>query len=449
MTDNKTPSDTSEKQDKTAKQIMSERQAAQDKSAKDPAKPTTSQSPSQSSGKTKPNWSLRALMVLIIFLFGVGVGLYFLPKISDRLPIVAQWIGSDHTPDVVHLRQDIQDLKNRLAQQNQALETLKNATDAQNSRLAALEQRPGGEDAAMAYPDILARVESLEKARLLADTAPQDTTEDKAQAARIDMLMGRMSQLESSFVPLSKGLADAQTARLERRELIEANATQNAKLTQLDSRLQHVENYAARDTSGALLAFRIGALRHQISSGKAFADELSDVSSLTEKGSFTFNSGLSDSLGWLSQHQDGIPSAASVTENFDALIPVLIRNADHHADDPWWKRAYHSVTGLIMIRKTTPEGAVSLDQQVSAIQKHLAHGALSEAVTLSRELPQNLQPLLVDWQTQAQTRLQAEQEIARLTRLAASYYLTDTPKDLSTETPDAPTGQKLSEETSS
>ncbi len=384
--------------------------------------------PAKSGNARGANWSLRILLLLLIFLIGSGAGIYFLPVLEDRLPFVANWTPHPNEAgasniEISALSDKLTQLERRLAQQNADIQELKAAENALNSRFDNMTVPETGAD-----PLLMARLEKLEQAGLLAESKKTDLS----QSARIDMLLGRMSQLEASFVPLSKGLSDAQDARQERQQLSEATKTQAEILDQISRRLNAVEAYANRDNSGALLAFRIGELRRKVTSGQPFGPEIAALSSMMARGSFANNSKLNDALSWLSQHKNGIVTKDKIRDQFDNLIPALIRSASRQADDPWWKRAYNNGKNLIMVRKTNPLpenintetlGTENLDSIIAGARQMLARFDLKEGLALLNKLPDNIRETLDVWAMQAEIYLRAETELDRIESLAAAYYL--------------------------
>ena len=247
------------------------------------------------------------------------------------------------------------------------------------------------------------------------------------------MLLSRMSQLESSFVPLSKVLIEAQDARQERSVMTDSVTTQAEQLNQLAHRMSKVENYAARDTSGALLAFRIGELRRKVSLGHAFGPEIIALNALTEKGSFALNGPLQAAVSWLSQHKTGVATREALRDQFNDLIPALIRSNAGQLDDSWWQRAYNSGRSLIMIRKTevTPEinlpgeklSEKNMDHIIVKTQRVLDRLDLEAALSLLKPLTGPSQKLLEIWTLQAETTLRADNTLNHIESLTTAFYL--------------------------
>ncbi|MCF6196312.1 MAG: hypothetical protein L3J50_06370, partial [Emcibacter sp.] len=361
------------------------------------------------------NWPLRILLCLVILLVGAGGTLYFLPQLQERIPVMAEWTGTtapDNGPFI------------------QKLATLESRLDDQENEIQALKAMPKW--AAQPDPTILTaiedRLDSLEQARLQTKKVEQDMS----QSARIDMLLSRMGQLEASFVPLSKGLIQAQEARLERSQLADNLTAQNEKLDQIDNRLSKVEGFAARDTSGALLAFRIGELRRKVTSGAAFGPEIDALKAMMAEGSLAMDDQIQATLTWLDQHRDGVMTAGRLRDQFNDLIPDMIRARSNGTDDPWWKRAYDSTRNLIMVRKTK-DIEDTLDAAIAGARQMLDRFDLKAAIDQLKQISGDLGDVLDAWILQAEIYLQAEEELDQLESLTAAYYLDDT-KDAEQET---------------
>ena len=83
----------------------------------------------------KPNFALRALLLLILFLVGVGAGVYFLPTLKERLPVLAKWIGENDTIAITALNE-------KISSQQLAINQLAGQTADQERRLNQLSNTP-------------------------------------------------------------------------------------------------------------------------------------------------------------------------------------------------------------------------------------------------------------------------------------------------------------------
>ena len=75
-----------------------------------------------------PNYALRALILLLLFITGIGSGIYFLPTLKKRLPIIAEWTGQNDTTVRTQLNA-------KVAEQQSAINQLIKQTADQEKRL--------------------------------------------------------------------------------------------------------------------------------------------------------------------------------------------------------------------------------------------------------------------------------------------------------------------------
>lgn len=388
-----------------------------DNTAKSPKKNPLA-APKEDRKKTKRQplpWATKALIGVLLVITGAASSLYFLPQIKDRLPLIARWVGSE--ADLSSLQTRLQDHEDRLAQ----IEG--------KARIQPPSQKSLGPDPALAI--VVERLENLEQ--IAAQASPEipqpdkDKSESLSQSARIDMLLGRMSQLESSFVPLSRGLADAQDARLERAELKRLSEDRAVLLAQMEDRLRPLEAFAARDMSGALVSLRLSQLGQRISQGKSFSRALDRLENLLTRGELVNDQTLMASLNWLRNHQDGIAGKALLRQEFHQLIPALIRARGRNAEDPWWKKAYFGLRNLITIRKTDQDPSASSEPSMNALilsmEQSLSLGRLEDALTAVKKLPDPVLAPLSQWIGDATIREDADQRLAQMEDSIIGSYL--------------------------
>jgi hypothetical protein len=155
----------------------------------------------------KPDYALRALILLMLFITGIGTGIYFLPILKDRLPIIAEWI--EENDNTVYTQ-----LNEKVAEQQSAINQLTRQTADQEKRLNQFSTTPKK----TLSSDLEDRLSALEESFPIEhdDTA---AIIDTSQSNRMDMLLSRMSQLEASFIPLSKNMIDAAKSVKEREAL--------------------------------------------------------------------------------------------------------------------------------------------------------------------------------------------------------------------------------------
>ncbi|WP_321395545.1 hypothetical protein [Emcibacter sp.] len=388
-----------------------------------PAKPSVEKPSAKPGGKA--NWSLRILLLLLLFLAGGAVTLYFLPWLEDRLPVITQWTGHSPaaTPGLPADLTVLADVEKRLDRQDQAIAALEEKSRNLNLRLQDLAQAGGAAPSA----ELLARIEQLEQRPVIQENRPE-AEQDLSQAARIDMLLGRMSQLEASFVPLSKNLIEAREAAEERARLFAENTHQNDLLSQLESRLAQVEAFAARGNRGASLAFSLSRLRDKVVSGAAYAKELENFKNQLAGSTLAGNPALQRALATLEeQAQQGLTNAVELREKFEGLIPALIRAEQTTADAGWWQKVKDSFRNLITIRDKDAAGEETFDSLLRSLEENLNALDLEDALALMKKLPNQVQKVLKDWMFDAELWLNSREALAEIEKIAGETLLDNAP----------------------
>ena len=367
--------------------------------------------------KKTVNWAFRILIVVLLFVSGTVAGVYFMPALQERVPIIAQWAGSIGATAAI-----IDDMNKRVTDQQSQIRTLTQKITEQEFRLSQLSSSPSNEDTNA----LMTRMDTLEQSM---SDAPSTTTSmpDSSQSTRIDMLLSRMSQLEASFIPLSKNMIDASKAEQERKALIEENLTFSDKLANLESRLIGMEKFAAKDNTGILLNLKIAELKRKVMSGEIYSNELNIVKELIENGSFQVNARVADALEYLSQKaNDGILTPGQLERRFNELIPDILTAEDLAATSSWWSTALNNIKTAITIRKTdgTSYSTEGLDGLVTDIESWLKSSDLKSALDILASLPPAVQLLLDEWKIELETWLYSEDALNELELIAAEEYLT-------------------------
>lgn len=336
-----------------------------------------------------------------------------MPTLKDRLPIVARWIGTDASSDGA-----LAALDQRLVGQQSAIEALRQTTTAQQTRLDQLATGTNNDDT------LLARIETLEQnLSITPDDAP---AVDNSQSGRIDMLLSRMSQLEASFIPLSKNMIDDVAATTERERLAAENNDLTAKINDLESRLEQVETYAAKDNTGILLNLKIAELKRKVISGAPYSDELDLVKELVKSGAMQTNARFNEALAYLSQKaESGILTPDQLQRRFNELIPQVMTAEQLAATTSWWQSTLNSLQNMISIRKTDGSsfGEDGLDALVSNIENWLKSDDLKSVLETLRALPPAVQQLLNAWKDEIETWIASEEALQQVEMIAAENYL--------------------------
>jgi len=377
-------------------------------------KPGGLKKPSAASNTKEASWSFKILSLLVIFIGGALASVYFLPELKARLPIIADWVGESDNGDIAAINQ-------RITDQQAEIETLKQTSLEQESLLSQLSTSPGGDIPA----DLIVRIEALE---LSLGNFPEDVIEpeDNSQSARIDMLLSRMSQLEASFIPLSRNMLDVASAEKKRQSLGEENASLSAKIDGLESRLLNVETIAAIDNSGLLINLKIAEIKRKVLSGALYDIELNALTRRLEGSGAITNVRFKASLDYLAENAaTGLMTPDQLRNDFNQLIPQLLSISDISPSGSWWQNMLNSLGNLITIRKTdgTSYNENGLDGAISTIENLLERGDIKSALDTVQTLPNAARTVLANWTEGANSWTLSMVALNDLEILAAERYL--------------------------
>ena len=196
-------------------------------------------------------------------------------------------------------------------------------------------------------------LQSSVKENLSIDTQENTPNFDASQSNRIDMLLSRMSQLEASFIPLSKNMFDGAQAQKEREALQKDALNLNEKLALLENRLATVETQAARDNTGLLLNLKIAELKKKVVSGEVYEKELETVRTLIETGSLKANNIMLAAIEELEKTaQAGLVTPDQLKRSFNGFIPDLISASNIDTSASWWQNTLNKLQNMISVRRT-------------------------------------------------------------------------------------------------
>lgn len=365
----------------------------------------------------KTNWPLGFLLFLLIFIFGAGLGIYFMPQIIDRLPIVSTWVGD---------------------KSNVSLDQINQQITIQESRLDELSQQYARHEEHLnqLFPEqinvLATRLDALELtlSQSVNDASDEEIPTnivDSSQSTRIDMLLSRMSQLEASFIPLSKNMIDSAAANKQLNELSQQFSSANDKIAALESRLLTVENFATKDNSGLLLAIKTAQLKRKIISGNSYVDELRALKEMIKKSTFSNHQliiPLTDQLEEFSQ--SGLITPYQLQNTFNDLIPLLLTASNADSDTSWWQNTVASFNNMISVRKTDG-GSYNdngVDDLIRNIEIHLKNSDLKAALNSFDMMAQAEKMLLEKWKSQVVAWLNSQEAIETLEMIATENYLT-------------------------
>ena len=367
----------------------------------------------EASSKT-PNYALRVLLLLLLFLSGLITGIYFLPALQERLPFIAEWVGENDNTTLA-------ELNGKILEQQSAINDLTKIAADQERRLNQLSSSQN----ATLSDDIERRIGLLEE-NLSIDTQENTPNFDASQSNRIDMLLSRMSQLEASFIPLSKNMFDGAQAQKEREALQKDALNLNEKLALLENRLATVETQAARDNTGLLLNLKIAELKKKVVSGEVYEKELETVRTLIETGSLKANNVMLAAIEELEKTaQAGLVTPDQLKRSFNGFIPDLISASNIDTSASWWQNTLSKLQNMISVRRTETSTAdnKSLDGMINDIKSWLNTADFNSILQVVDTLPTALQELLTDWKADVENWINGEEAIETLESTAAESYL--------------------------
>jgi hypothetical protein len=367
----------------------------------------------EASPKT-PNYALRVLLLLLLFLSGLITGIYFLPALQERLPFIAEWVGENDNSTLA-------ELNGKILEQQSAINDLTKIAADQERRLNQLSSSQN----ATLSDDIERRIGLLEE-NLSIDTQENTPNFDASQSNRIDMLLSRMSQLEASFIPLSKNMFDGAQAQKEREALQKDALNLNEKLALLENRLATVETQAARDNTGLLLNLKIAELKKKVVSGEVYEKELETVRTLIETGSLKANNIMLAAIEELEKTaQAGLVTPDQLKRSFNGFIPDLISASNIDTSASWWQNTLSKLQNMISVRRTETSTAdnKSLDGMINDIESWLNTADFNSILQVVDTLPTALQELLTDWKADVENWINGEEAIETLESTAAESYL--------------------------
>lgn len=364
------------------------------------------------------NWPLRMLMVLLLLIVGAGTSIYFMPALKERLPFVANWIGENEASGIAGVNQT-------LADQQQQIENLVRKSADQELALSQLSSEPRSV-AGEGFERRLQTLEGMIEIDAQNSSDQNATSQDTSQAARIDMLLSRMSQLEASFVPLSKNMLDTITAEKDRQELRSENIVVSGKISDLEARLTQVETIAAKDNTGLLLNLKIADLKRKLKSGTSYENELAAITDMVEKSTLKANARITNALSYLSDRAaEGVTTPDQLRKNFNELIPDILKQGNLTVDASWWETTLNTIKSMVTVRKTdgTSFNNAGLDGLIATIEQWLAGDDFKSVLDNLSALPDVVQLLLEEWKVEIERWSKSDDALNDLESIAAEDYL--------------------------
>lgn len=360
-----------------------------------PEKPGPEKPGTEPPAKTRARWPWLLLALVLLFLAGAGTGLYFLPELRDRAPFLVSWIPEPER-DTVNLAP----LEANMGALERSLARLEADATRRDERIARLENEDTRLATALARVEALAQsFDDIQQTQAVAEPepkpepapagAPEPVTENAREdaataearnqlAARLDMLMLRVGQLESAFVPLSEKVGRQDGAEADRAALERKTGALDADLEALARRLSRLEASASADAKQALRVLTYGAIRRAGEAGRAFRDE---YAALEDLGGADARTGIGQALQALEPFAHApTPTLSELSARLPARINTILEAARTPADASWWQTLWARIRGLVTVRPTGDVAGDGLAAVLARAETRLGFGDLDAAV---------------------------------------------------------------------
>lgn len=336
----------------------------------------------------------RLFLVFLVFIFGAALSIYFMPALKERLPILAWWVDKASSSNLANVNRS-------LLKQQAEIKTIKTKTSDIEMRLNQPAQN---------LPAFELRIKALEKNFRSLSKATHEN---------------KVNSFEKS--PLK-------TDPFFTKEPLGSDRDQIAEsIAQIEKRIIHLERVAEKDTSVPLLNLKIAELKSILFAGLPYSAEFQTVRHLTENGSLSKAPNLLMALDHLSASASmGIRTVAQIRNDFNTLIPELLKTANLDETASWWQNTLTGIKNIITVRniKGTSSNDNGIDNFIARIEAELKDANVTAALILVAQLPASTITPLDQWVLEAKNWLQAEGAMRTLETAAAELYLS-TP--LSTE----------------
>ena len=336
----------------------------------------------------------RLFLVFLVFIFGAALSIYFMPVLKERLPILAWWVDKASSSNLANVNRS-------LLKQQAEIKTIKTKTSDIEMRLNQPAQN---------LPALELRIKALEKNFRSLSKA---THENKVNSFE-------KSPLKTDPFFTKEPLGS------DRDQITES-------IAQIEKRIIHLERVAEKDTSVPLLNLKIAELKSILFAGLPYSAEFQTVRHLTENGSLSKAPNLLMALDHLSASASmGIRTVAQIRNDFNTLIPELLKTANLDETASWWQNTLTGIKNIITVRniKGTSSNDNGIDNFIARIEAELKAANVTAALILVAQLPASTITPLDQWVLEAKNWLQAEGAMRTLETAAAELYLS-TP--LSTE----------------
>ena len=236
---------------------------------------------------------------------------------------------------------------------------------------------------------------------------------------RIDALQGEVAALRDAAAPdieavatrVAEETAGAVALDAARQASEAALADVDARLLALDAEIASLKaEFAQAGGSGGAdarvaQALALAALRDALAGGRDFSAEFETLRAL-----------LPDNRGLLALETStgGIPTAATLAERFDTILPELLAAARQSGDAGVMARLIDNARSIVTVRQVGVVAGDTPEALVARIEASLAAGDLAAAAADWQRLPEPARAAAADWGDALTARVAAETVVAEL-----------------------------------
>ncbi len=385
------------------------------KAVQEPAPP-----PRQRSGGGAP----RAFLLTVLGVAVIGGAVYATEPVW--FPVLGSYLSGGVENPVLDSRMTGLDDRVR------ALENLAKTRAGTSDDIADLERQRSLSSERLA--DLIEQVDGLDKAlesvkKMIAATTLPAVAEGTSESLRrfserLEGLEGASNSLDTVASRLSKleGDAAGNTASVDVKGLEARNRELSSAVNRLAQRLNALaavpdgtRGHAAAQAPAVVLA--VGQLRAALRTSGPFAKELTAVEAVAGK-----DPDAARAIAGLRPHAaTGIVTLEALRRRFDATAGDIVRASRGVAGAGWGERAGRWLTSLVRVRRTAASGdADGTETVVGRAEVLLEAGDLIAATQVLGALDGRAAAAAEVWLTDAQVRLAAERDVAKLHIFAIS-----------------------------
>ncbi|MSO64520.1 MAG: hypothetical protein EXQ85_01725 [Alphaproteobacteria bacterium] len=363
-----------------------------------------SDAPAPPVAKLRRSWFGWMALLVVGVLLGAGVAVE-----------ITAWMATqrDDQAALTALTAQLAATEARLAAVAADLDLLKRLRGALDSRSDALDDRLGKIEALVQQglkradlDGLAARLDQLDERLRLQREAMPDAAALADGAWRLAALERRVADDQAANAQVAEHLQ--RLSQLEAR--LPAVERVEGALADLAARVRQLEAKSAQGAAAGALAVLVARLRESARLGAPFQSELNTFRALVA-GNPTLTTALADLVPYAAR---GVPTVADLRERFAKLAPQALSSSTIEEGDGWWRRTWHRLQSLVVIRRVGVIPGPSIEAVVARAEFQLKDDNLQEAVDELGALQGVAAAVLAPWIEAAGGRLALDQALREL-----------------------------------